>query len=63
MQAGTRDDAKRALDQLALLLRTGLPGLHFVAVALSLLVLLAILAGAAAMAWFVIAAVWRWIHG
>ena len=24
--AGTRDDAKRALDQLALLLRTGLPG-------------------------------------
>ena len=39
--AGTRDDAKRALDQLALLLRTGLPGLHFVAVALAVLVLVA----------------------
>jgi hypothetical protein len=39
--AGTREDAKRAMDRLALLLRTGLPGLHFVAVALALLVLLA----------------------
>ena len=39
--SGTRDDAKRSVDSLALLLRTGLPGLHFVAVALALLVLVA----------------------
>jgi hypothetical protein len=39
--AGTRDEAQRSLDSLALLLRTGLPGLHFVAVALAVLVLLA----------------------
>jgi hypothetical protein len=41
--AGTRDDAKAALDTLSLTLRGGLPGLHFVAVAMALMVLLALL--------------------
>jgi len=39
--AGTRDDAKASLDTLAVLLRTGVPGSGFLAVALALLLLLA----------------------
>lgn len=39
--AGTRDDAKRSLDSLSLMLMTGMPNLHFVAVALAIMVLLA----------------------
>jgi type IV secretion system protein TrbL len=38
---GTRDDAKTALDTLAVLLRTGMPGSGFLGVALALLLLLA----------------------
>ena len=40
---GTRDDAKRALDTLAEVLRSGMPNTHFLAVAFALMLLLALL--------------------